>query len=70
MTGADYLKAAMTLAPLVIQAGEDIAPFAAAVYQAIVRGGEPTADDWAALKAREDALRAKLQAPLPPEDAA
>lgn len=62
-----FLEAALKLAPLLIQAGADIAVFARQVYDAINTKGEPTPEDWALLEAKQKELRDILHAPLPPE---
>lgn len=56
----EILIAALKLAPLVIQAGEDFAAFISEVETASQRDGGPTEDDWAALHDREAALRGRL----------
>lgn len=61
-----YVQAAMQLANILIPLGRDIAPLAQIIVDAVRGTGDPTADQWAALHAIEDTLRAELQAPLPP----
>jgi len=56
-----FLTEAMNLVPLLIKAGEDIAPFAETVYNIISTGADPTDADWASLKAMEVSLRNTLQ---------
>lgn len=59
-----FLTEAMNLVPLLIKAGEDIAPFAETVYNIISTGADPTDADWATLKGMETSLRTTLQAPI------
>lgn len=56
----EILIAALKLAPLVIQVGEDFAAFITEVETASQRDGGPTEADWAALHDREVALRGRL----------
>jgi hypothetical protein len=64
-----YMKVAAVLLPLVLQAGTGFIAFLENLKKVYAKG-EPSEDDWAALRANEDRLRAILQAPLPPEDQA
>lgn len=59
-----FVQAAMQLAPLLEKAGEDIAPLAQMVVDAVSSGTDPTDAQWQALHDREDALRTQLQVPL------
>lgn len=59
-----YLTLAMKLAPVIIQAGQDIYEFSRQVYLVVTKQGDPSAADWAMLTAKEEELRAILQAPL------
>ena len=61
-TALTFLTIAMKVAPLVIQAGQEIEPFAREVYDKITSDTDPTDADFAALAAKEDELRAVLQA--------
>lgn len=63
-----FITAALQLAPLLIQAGEDIAPFAEQIYNA-VKGNDPTDADFAMLAAKEAALLAVINAPIPEGEA-
>lgn len=56
-----FLEAASAIIPLIIKAGEDVTPFIVNIVQTVMGGNEPTADDWAALQAKESTLRARLQ---------
>jgi len=56
----DIVLAALKLAPLVIQAGQDFAAFVARVEAAASRTDGPTNADWDALHALEAELRARL----------
>jgi hypothetical protein len=57
----EILLAALKLAPLVIQAGEDFASFVGLVEDASKRADGPTDEDWAALHQLESGLRARLE---------
>jgi hypothetical protein len=59
-----YLAAALRLAPLIIQAGQDIVAFAMQVLAVLSKQGDPTPEEWDALTTKEAELRAVLQAPL------
>lgn len=52
-------------APVVIQAGADLKPFAIALYQQL-SGGQLTEAQRVDLEAKVDALFARLEEPLPP----
>lgn len=60
-----FLTLAMQLAPLIIQLGEDVAPFAEWVWQVISNSHHVTAADLQELKNREADLRSRLNAPKP-----
>lgn len=60
----DFLKKAWSIGQLMIDnasAIEDIVSFGKWALNAVQQEGGPTADDWAALKTKEDAARAVLQ---------
>lgn len=59
-----FIEAALRLAPMLIQTGQDVAEFAKWLYAAINNKGEPTAEDWAALEAKQEEMRKVLHAPL------
>lgn len=59
-----YITAILNLAPMVIQLGMDVVPFAERLWAAVSGGGDPTDADWAALKALEAPLRAQLDTPV------
>lgn len=59
-----FLTEAMKLVPGIINSGQEIEPFAAAVYEVISNGVAPSDEDWVALKDSERPLRRDLQAPL------
>lgn len=63
MDPVSFIATAIQIGSLIIQAGQDIAPFAEAVYKAITSGGDPTQDDWDALHAKEEEMRAILNRP-------
>lgn len=57
----EFLQAASALIPLIVKAGEDVTPFIVNIVSSVMNGKDPTAEDWAALQAKESALRATLQ---------
>lgn len=59
-----FVSQALALTPLIVKAGMDISEFVASI-NAVVAKGDPTAEDWAALHAREDALRKQLNTDPP-----
>lgn len=56
-----FLTEAMKLVPVVIQAGQDIYAFSEMIYAIISNGSDPTPQDWANLKTKEEELRNILQ---------
>lgn len=64
MNAVSYLTDALNLAPLLIQAGEDMFTFAGKIYAVIKSGDDPSDEDWAELEAKEQELRAVLDAPI------
>ena len=60
-----FVAAALQLAPLIISLGQDIAPLAQMVVDAIKGGGVPTDAQWNAMHELEASLRAQLNAPEP-----
>lgn len=60
----------VTLLNLAVKAGMDAAPYAETLYQILVTKAALTDDQRAALQTQEDALRAQLNAPFIPADAA
>lgn len=50
---------ALQLLPLLVQAGTDMVNFSEWLIS-VIKGGDPTDDDWAKLHAFEDAARARL----------
>lgn len=65
-----FIQAASALIPVLIKAGQDVAPFVVNIVTTVIDGKEPTAADWAALQAHESSLRATLQNALTPEEEA
>lgn len=63
-----YLTAALQLAPILIQAGQDIGPLAAKIYAMFQAGTDPTDADWAELHALEAQQTAAINAAIPGED--
>lgn len=60
-----FVAAALQLAPLIISLGQDVAPLAQLVVDAIKGGGVPTDAQWTAMHELETKLRAELNAPEP-----
>lgn len=57
----------VTLAPTIEQTGQQLTPFAEAIY-GLVTGTNVTAAQLTALEAQVQALSDQLQTPLPPDD--
>lgn len=64
MDPVTFLTYAMQVGGLLIQVGEDVAPFAESVWNAI-NGKDPTQADWDKLHAEEARLRTLLNQPAP-----
>jgi len=58
-----FILALVGLIPQLIQAGMSIKDLWGLGSEVLARDGEPTAEDWAALRTIEDGLRARLQTP-------
>ena len=61
------LSTVVAIAPVIIQAERDLAPFAEAIY-GLMAGTNVTAEQLATLEAKVQALSDTLQTPLPPDD--
>jgi hypothetical protein len=59
-----YMATILKLTPLLIKAGEEIAPLAVKLVTSIRGSNVPTVQDWADLDALEKRLRDELHAPL------
>lgn len=62
MDPISFAVMAFKIVPLIISAGEDIAPFVTSTIAVLQGGADPTDEQWAALHATEDRLRAQLNA--------
>lgn len=58
----------ISLGKLAIEVGEDAAPFVVRAYNIVVKGETLTDQERADMLAKEGALRAQLQAPLPADE--
>ena len=58
-----YLQFGLQLIPLLVQVGEDIAPFVAKLIAVSNSGADPLQADWDDLHAEEKRLRDILDAP-------
>lgn len=60
-----FVTLALQILPLLVKAGEDIAPFVQQIIGAINAPAGPTQADWDMLHAEEARLRALLNTPAP-----
>lgn len=63
-----FITAALQLAPLLIQLGEDLIPVAERIYAVATQSGDPTDEDWAFLHEQQDKMNAIINAPIPGEN--
>ena len=69
LTAIEFAIMALQYLPGAIAKGMDIAQHVSQSVDALKREGGPTAEDWAALNARNDALMAQLDAQVARDEA-
>lgn len=63
-----FITAALQLAPLLEQLGEDLVPLAKRVYEVVTKGGDPTDEDWGYLHDLQDKAKAAIDQPVPEDE--
>lgn len=62
-----FLNTIITLAPTLLQLGQDVTPLLQRLASSMTTSTDPTDADWEALRAMEAPIRADLQTPITDE---